>query len=74
MNDPRTTEGLAGEGTGVIGRLTSLALARRPGHPSRHDRILRELAPACDSIERADFLSGVKVEPFLQLAEGARRG
>ncbi|MBS0658212.1 MAG: hypothetical protein JSR82_08200 [Verrucomicrobia bacterium] len=74
MSDPRPNEGEGGVRTGLLARWRPMGLARRPGNPSRHDRILRELAPACDSIDRADFLSGIRVEPFLRLADGARRG
>lgn len=75
MSNPPPSEGRSGgDGAGFLGRWRAVGLARRPGNPSRHERILRELAPACTSIERADFLSGIKVEPFLRLADGARRG
>lgn len=51
-----------------------VVVGRRGGDSRRYARICAELAPACDSIERADFLSGIKVDFFLRLAEGARKG
>lgn len=54
--------------------VSRLRAGRRSGNAARYERICAELAPACDSIERTDFLSGVDVEPFLNLADGAGRG